>query len=433
MPATFAEKVIARHAGREEVVAGELVGIKVDLVISDELSFPQVIEEFSALGAEELFDRSRIVVVADHETPARTLIAANSMKKTRAFAEAYGIEHLLDLGQAGIMHVVVPELGLVAPGEVVMGYDSHLLTAGALGAFAVGVGATDTAVAMAFGEMWVRVPASVQITIEGMPDPWSSAKDVALSIGRDLGQAGCLYKAIEFGGPYVSQLGMDGRFTLTNMAIELGAKSAAIECDATTEEYLSGRQPRSYSALWADPEARYETQLTFDVEGLTPRVSLPDAPDRGVPVEEAAGDPIDQVFIGSCTNGRLSDLRTAAEVIGKRKVNRGTRLIVVPGSPEVLQGALREGLVEVFVGAGGVVMPPGCGPCAGLHFGVLGDDEVCLSTSSRNFPGRMGGGKVYLSGPAVAASSAIAGRITSPTDIGDAGQLPRSSKPAAHK
>ena len=246
MAATFAEKVIARHAGREEVTAGELVGIKADLVISDELSFPQVIEEFEALGAKEVFDRSRIIVIADHETPARTLLAANSMKKTRAFAADYGIEHLLDLGEAGIMHVVVPELGLIAPGEVMMGYDSHLLTAGALGAFAVGVGATDTAVAMAFGEMWVRVPASVEITIEGVPDPWSSAKDVALSIGRDLGQAGCLYKAIEFTGPYVRQLAMDGRFTLTNMAIELKQKSAAIACDATTEAYLAPRQPRPY-------------------------------------------------------------------------------------------------------------------------------------------------------------------------------------------
>ncbi|MGZ3415844.1 MAG: 3-isopropylmalate dehydratase large subunit, partial [Isosphaeraceae bacterium] len=333
MPATFAEKVIARHAGREAVAAGELIGIKVDLVISDELSFPQVIEEFGALGADRVFDPSRIVVVADHETPARTLLAANSMKKTRMFAETYGIEHLLDLGEAGIMHVVVPELGLIAPGEVMMGYDSHLLTAGALGAFAVGVGATDTAVAMAFGEMWVRVPASVQIEVEGTPDPWSGAKDVALSIGHDLGQAACLYKAIEFGGPYVRGLGMDGRFTLANMAIELGAKSAAIKFDATTEEYLTPRNPRSYSPVWADSGANYESRLTFDVEGLTPRVSLPDAPDRGVPVEEAAGQPVDQVFLGSCTNGRLSDLRIAAEVIGKHKVKRGTRLIVVPGSP----------------------------------------------------------------------------------------------------
>ena len=306
MPATFAEKAIARHAGKEKVAPGELVGIKVDLVVSDELSFPQVIDEFNALGADRVFDRSRIVVVADHETPARTLLAANSMKRTRAFAETHGIEHLLDLGEAGIMHVVVPERGLIAPGEVMMGYDSHMLTAGALGAFAVGVGATDTAVAMVFGEMWLRVPSTMHIGIEGAPDSWSSAKDVALSIGADLGQAGCLYKALEFGGPYVRQLGMDGRFTLTNMAIELGAKSAAIACDATTEEYLSGRQTRPFAAVWADPEADYEARLTFNVDGLTPRVSLPDAPDRGVPVEEATGQPVDQVYIGSCTNGRLA-------------------------------------------------------------------------------------------------------------------------------
>jgi 3-isopropylmalate/(R)-2-methylmalate dehydratase large subunit len=414
---TFAEKVIARHAGRTSVAPGELVGVGVDLVVSDELSFPEVMSEFEALGAKRLFDGSRIAIVADHETPARTVLAANNMKRTRKFADRYGVGQLFDAGTAGIIHVLIPETGLIAPGEIMMGYDSHVLTAGALAAFAVGVGATDTAVAMAFGEMWLRVPESVQVTIEGTPDPWAGPKDVSLQIGRELGQSGCLYQAIEYGGSYVVGLNMDGRLTLTNMAIEIGAKSAAINCDQTTVDYMDKRLDRPYSALWADPDAHYAAAYAFDVTGLQPMVSLPDGPDRGVPVAVAAGQPVDQVFIGSCTNGRLSDLRVAAEVLRGRRVNKRTRLLVVPGSPEVLRAAVAEGLVAQFLEAGAVIAPPGCGPCAGLHLGVLADGEVCVATSSRNFPGRMGGGSVYLAGPAVAASTAVAGEIAAPSDL----------------
>ena len=299
-----------------------------------------------------------------------------------------------------------------------MGYDSHVLTAGAIGALAVGVGAMDAAVAMAFGEMWLRVPKTIRISVEGTPGPWVTPKDVALAICADLGQSGCLYQAIEYDGPYVSGLDVDGRLTLANMAIEMGAKSVAMECDATVEEYLASRLNRPYDAVWADEDAGYSRHDFFDITDLTPRVARPGAPDRGVSVDEVAGTHLDQVFIGSCTNGRLTDLRLAADVLRGHKVHKGTRLIVVPGSPRVLRAAVAEGIATDLLDAGATIAPPGCGPCAGLHLGVLADGEVCLATSSRNFPGRMGGGEVFLSGPAVAASSAIAGEIARPQDVG---------------
>lgn len=428
--ATFAEKAIAAHAGQALVEPGMLVGAHVDLVVSDELSFPGVLEEFHALGATRIFDPARVIVVADHETPARNLLAATSMRDTRRFADEHGIR-VLDAGRAGIMHVVLPELGLVAPGELVMGYDSHVLTAGALGALGIGVGATDAAVAMAFGEMWLRVPESVRILIEGTPDEWARPMDVGLAMLRELGQAGCLYQAVEYGGTYPTSLGMDGRFTLANIAIELGAKSAACKPDDVTRTYLESRRSGPYETPWADAGATYAAVHEFDVDGLGPLVALPDAPDRAVPIDEVAGRPLDQIFIGTCTNGRLSDLRAAAAVLKGRTVHERTRLIVIPGSPEVYLGALREGLIEIFAEAGAVVGPPGCGPCAGLHLGVLADGEVGLATSSRNFPGRMGGraSKLYLASPVVAAASAVAGAFASPREV--VGDAPEAASVAA--
>ena len=414
MSHTFVEKVIAGHCTAGEVSPGSIVGVSVDLVVCDELGFPEVVRDFSELGADRVFDPDRVAIMADHEAPARSLLAAESMKRTREFVARHGISHLYDGGSAGIIHVLVPELGLIAPGELMTGYDSHVLTAGAIGALAVGVGAMDAAVAMAFGEMWLRVPETVRISIAGAPGPWVTPKDVALAICADLGQAGCLYQAIEYDGPYVSRLDVDGRLTLANMAIEMGAKSAAMACDATVQEHMRSRLDRPYVALWADEDAGYARHHTFDIADVTPRVARPGAPDRAVPVNEVAGTHVDQVFIGSCTNGRLSDLRLAADVLRGNKVHRGTRLIVVPGSPGVLRAAVAEGIVGDLLDAGATIAPPGCGPCAGLHLGVLADGEVCLATSSRNFPGRMGGGDVFLAGPAVAASSAIAGEIAGP-------------------
>ena len=418
-PATFAQKVLAARAGRTEVDVGEIVGTRVDLVVSDELSFPEVVEQFHELGAREVFDGERVCVIADHENPARSVEAANRMVTTRAFCEAQGIRHLVDVGQAGVMHLVLTEHGLAAPGELVLGYDSHMLTAGGVGALSIGVGAADTAVALAFGETWLRVPETVRITLEGSPGAWVGPKDVALWFCQRLGQEACVYQVVEFDGPYVESLDMDGRFTLANMAIEIGAKSAAVRPDETTREYADARVARAWEPVWSDPDAELAAHHTFEVGSLGPLVSLPDAPDRAVSIEEAAGDHVDQVFIGTCTNGRLSDLREAAAVLRGRQVHPGTRLIVVPGSPTVFRAALAEGLIETFLEAGAVVGPAGCGPCAGLHMGVMTEGEVGIATSSRNFPGRMGArsSRLYIAGPAVAAASAIAGRVAAPADV----------------
>jgi len=417
MSHTFVEKVIANHCSSGRVSAGEIVGVSVDFIVCDELGFPEVVQDFNELGSDRVFDPDRIAIVADHEAPARSLQAAESMKRTREFVRKHQITHLYDGGTAGIMHVLVPELGLIAPGELMAGYDSHVLTSGAIGALAVGVGAMDAAVAMAFGEMWLRVPETTKISIEGKAGPWVTSKDVSLAIAADLGQSGCLYQAIEYEGSYVSELDVEARLTLTNMAIEIGAKSAAIECDATLEKYLAPRLERPYTPVWSDVGANYAQQHTFDISDLTPRVCRPGAPDQAVAVDQVAGTHLDQVFIGSCTNGRLSDLRLAADVLRGKKVHSGTRLIVVPGSPGVMRAAVAEGIVGDLLDAGATIAPPGCGPCAGLHLGVLAAEEVCLATSSRNFPGRMGAGDVFLASPAVAASSAIAGEIAGPGDV----------------
>lgn len=419
LAATFAEKVIAEHAGRQRVEPGEIVGARVDLVVCDELSFPDVITEFERLGAERVFDGGRVLVVADHETPAPSIEAANRMVETRRFCASQAITNLLDAGTAGIMHVVIPERGLAAPGELICGYDSHMLTAGGLGALGVGVGATDTAVALAFGEIWLRVPESVQVRLRGVPSRWAAPKDVALWVCSTLGQDACLYRSLEWTGPYVERLELEGRLTLANMSIEVGSKTAAVEPDRAVEAYARARARRNFEPLWSDEGAEFAHVHELDVEGLGPLVALPHSPERSVPVAEAAGARLDQVFIGTCTNGRLGDLRAAAEVLHGRQVHPATRLLVFPGSPDVYQAALAEGLIETLAEAGALVGPAGCGPCAGIHLGLLADGEVGLATSSRNFPGRMGGGlsELYLSGPAVAAASAVAGCIASPDDV----------------
>ena len=418
---TFAEKVIARHAARRRVRAGEIVGAAVDLVVSEEMSFPEVIAEFQKLGAEAVFDPERVLVVADHETPARSIEAANRMSETRAFCREQSVPHLLDAGEAGVMHVVIPERGFALPGELIAGYDSHMLTAGALGALAVGVGATDTAVALALGEIWVRVPETTRLHVEGTPGDWAAPKDVALRICGELGQDACLYQSVEWVGPYVDGLDVDARQTLTNMSIEIGAKTAAVRPDATTDAYLRSRASRSYDAVWTDDDAEIAAIYEFDVSGLGPMVALPHSPEQSVPVEKVAGRPIQQVFIGTCTNGRLDDLRVAASVLQGKKVNPGTRLLVFPGSPEVFKAALAEDIVTTLAEAGALIGPAGCGPCAGIHMGLLADGEVGIATSSRNFLGRMGShlSELYLAGPAVAAASAVAGCIASPDGVAE--------------
>ncbi|MGI9658640.1 MAG: 3-isopropylmalate dehydratase large subunit, partial [Gaiellaceae bacterium] len=413
------QKVIAARAGRAEVEVGEIVGTRVDLVVSDELSFPEVVEQFRELGASEVFDSDRVCVIADHENPARSVEAANRMVTTRGFCDEQRIRHLVDVGEAGVMHLVLAEHGLAAPGELVLGYDSHMLTAGGVGALSIGVGAADTAVALAFGETWLRVPETVRITIDGSPAAWVGPKDVGLWLCQQLGQEACVYQVVEFDGSYVDQLDMDGRFTLANMAIEIGAKSAAVRPDETTRAYVDARVERAWDPVWSDADAELAAHRSYEIGAIVPLVSLPDAPDQAVPIEQAGDEQVDQVFIGTCTNGRLSDLREAAAVLRGRTVHSNTRLIVVPGSPTVFRDALAEGLIETFLEAGAVVGPAGCGPCAGLHMGVMSEGEVGIATSSRNFPGRMGprSSRLYIAGPAVAAASAVAGRVASPADV----------------
>ena len=415
------EQIIAAHAGRDVVKPGEIVGVRLDLLVSDELSFPDVIAGFDDLGARAVFDPDRIIVVADHETPAPSVASAERMRSVRLFAEMHGIHRVLDAGRAGVMHVVLPELGLAQPGGLIAGYDSHMLTAGGVACAGIGIGATDAAVALAFGEMWMRVPETVRIRLDGKARGWVSAKDIMLAVCADLGQTACRYRSVEYHGSFVEECSVDARQTIANMSIELGAKTALVVPDRVTAAYVSqvaAPFPAPTTPVF-DVAATVEAEYVFDVGEVQLTVALPGGPDRGVPIGDVDAVPIDQVFIGSCTNGRIEDLRVAAQVIAGRSVRSGTRLLVVPGSPAVLRQALAEGLIDVFVDAGAVVMPPGCGPCAGLHQGVLADGERALATSSRNFPGRMGapGSEVYLSGPAVAAATAVAGTLTDPAEV----------------
>jgi 3-isopropylmalate/(R)-2-methylmalate dehydratase large subunit len=415
------EQIAAAHAGREHVQPGEIVGVRIDALISDELSFPDVIAAFEELGAERVFDPDRVLVVADHETPAPHIASAERMRQVRRFADAHGIDGVLDAGRAGIMHVVLAEHGYARPGGLIAGYDSHMLTAGALGCAGLGIGATDAAVALAFGEIWLRVPETIRIRIDGSVQGWTSAKDVALTICRFLGQSACRYRSVELVGDFIEQASVADRFTLANMAIELGAKTALVPADAAVQAIVdaAGAERYASAAPIPDPAAAVEAEYSFDADLAVPTVALPGGPDRGVSIDEAGDVAIDQVFIGSCTNGRIEDLRIAAGVLRGRAVHPRTRLLIVPGSPAVLRQALAEGLVADFVDAGAVVMPPGCGPCAGLHQGVLAGGERALATSSRNFPGRMGAidSEVLLAGPAVAAATAVAGRVAHPSDV----------------
>ena len=418
---TMVEQIIAAHAGRSHVSPGEIVGVELDLLVSDELSFPDVMHEFEALGATTVFDPDRILIVADHETPAPSVASAERMRSVRAFADQHQLSRLLDAGRAGVMHVVIPEAGLACPGGLIAGYDSHMLTAGALTCAGIGIGATDAAVAMAFGELWVRVPETVRIRIEGEPQGWVSAKDISLSICSTIGQSACRYRSVELYGSYIDSARIDARLTITNMAIELGAKVALIATDATTEAYLTQVGPelpaRTRPELIAN--ASIEQEHLFDASAVRLTVAVPGGPDRGIPVQDVPAVAIDQVFIGSCTNGRIDDLRVAAAVLNGRKVHPRTRLLIVPGSQGVFRQALAEGLIAQFADAGAVIIPPGCGPCAGLHMGVLAAGERALATSSRNFPGRMGalGSEVYLAGPAIAAATAVAGTVADPADV----------------
>lgn len=416
---TLAEQILAAHAGLEEVHPGQFVEVAVDLVLSNDITAPLAIREFEKLGTTRVFDPARVVIVADHFTPNKDIPAAEQCRVMREFARRHGLPYYFDVGCMGIEHVLLPEQGLVGPGDVVVGADSHTCTYGALGAFATGMGSTDIAVAMATGRIWMRVPETIRIIYHGALQPWVGGKDLILHTIGQIGVDGARYQALEFSGPAVDALDMAGRFTMANMAIEAGAKAGLFAVDGVTRAYVDARARRPYRVYRADADAVYDRVIEIDAGRIEPQVAFPHLPENARPVRQAGDVPIDQAVIGSCTNGRLEDLRLAAGVLRGRRVHPHVRCIVIPGSQQVYLEALREGLVETFIAAGAAVSTPTCGPCLGGHMGVLAAGERAVSTTNRNFRGRMGHPEsmVYLAGPAVAAASAVAGRLAHPEDI----------------
>lgn len=418
---TMIEKILARGAGLEQVNPGQLINVKVDLALGNDITAPVAIKEFLRLGLDRVFDPEKIVLVPDHFTPNRDIAAAEQARQLRSFAEKYGIVHYYEVGRMGVEHALLPEQGLVWPGAIIIGADSHTCTYGALGAFATGVGSTDLAAAMALGEAWFKVPSTIKFEYQGKLPPWVGGKDLILhTIGR-IGVDGARYCAMEFGGEAVAQLSMDGRMTMTNMAIEAGGKCGYMEPDQKTLEYLKGRVKREFELYYSDEDARYEKIYRFEVSDLEPQVAFPPSPDNVHPVREAAGIQLDQVVIGSCTNGRLEDLQVAAALLKGRQVHPRVRLLVIPATQQIYREALKQGLLEIFVEAGAAVCTPTCGPCLGGHMGILARGEKALATTNRNFVGRMGHpeSEVYLCGPAVAAASAVAGTIVDPREVLD--------------
>ncbi|MBI2844566.1 MAG: 3-isopropylmalate dehydratase large subunit [Armatimonadetes bacterium] len=419
MGQTITQKILAAHCGRAEVEPGELINAKIDLALGNDITAPIAIEEFEKIGAADVFDRTKIALVPDHSTPNKDIKSAQLVKRMREFARKHDIVNFFEIGQMGIEHTLIPDKGLVAPGDLVIGADSHTCTYGAVGAFSSGVGSTDLAAAMALGEVWLKVPEAIKFVYFGKLQKWVSGKDLILhTIGR-IGVDGALYSTMEFAGETIRELPIAGRFTMCNMAIEAGGKNGIMEPDEKTLEYVKQRAMRPCRVYESDPDAVYKEVIEIDCRELDPQVSFPHLPENAKPISQVGEIRIDQAVIGSCTNGRIEDLREAASVLRGRKVHRDVRLIIIPGTQEIYLQAVREGLAEDFVRAGAAFSTPTCGPCLGGHMGVLADGERAVATTNRNFVGRMGHVKseVYLSNPAVAAASAVLGRIASPEEL----------------
>lgn len=419
MANTITEKIIAAHAGLDAVSPGQLVNVRVDLALANDVTAPLAIQAFRAMGAPRVFDRDKVVLTPDHFTPNKDINAAEQCAFVRRFALEQELTNYFEVGEVGIEHVLLPEQGLVLPGDLVVGADSHTCTYGALGAFATGMGSTDLAGAMALGETWLKVPPTMLFSFKGELPPWIGGKDLILRAIGTIGVDGALYRAMEFTGPAIDDLSMDGRFTMANMAIEAGGKNGIFHVDGKTLSYIEGRSTRKPVVFASDAGADYHEVVEFDVSGMEPQVAMPHLPSNVRPVSQVGKVELDQVVIGSCTNGREEDLGVAAGLLKGRTVRKGLRCIILPGTREVLLHALEQGWVETFLRAGAVVSPPTCGPCLGGHMGILAKGERALATTNRNFIGRMGhtGSEVYLAGPAVAAASAVAGRIIAPGDI----------------
>lgn len=420
MPQTLAQKILQAHTDEVVEQDGQIVQCRVSLVLANDITGPLAIKSFKGMGAEKVFDKDRIALVMDHFTPQKDIDSANQVMVTRKFAQEQNITHYYEGGDCGVEHTLLPEQGLVGPGDVVIGADSHTCTYGGIGAFATGMGSTDIAAAMALGETWFKVPPTIRVNIDGQMPKWLRGKDLMLMLIGAIGVDGALYKALEFGGSVVEDLSVEGRLCMANMAIEAGGKVGLFEVDAKTRAYCAEhKRPGLTQDLAADPGAVYERVVNIDVTGKEPVVACPHLPSNVKPVSAVRDTPIQQVVIGSCTNGRISDMRDAAEVLRGRKVAKHLRCIVLPSTPTVWKQCLKEGLIEIFMESGCVVGPCTCGPCLGGHMGILGDGERAVATTNRNFKGRMGSlsSEVYLASPIVAAASAIAGCVAGPDQL----------------
>ena len=419
MGMTMTQKILAAHAGLESVKAGQLIEANLDLVLGNDVTTPVAVTEFNKIGIDKVFDKEKVAIVPDHFTPNKDIKSAEHCKYIREFAHDKDVKNYFEVGQMGIEHCLIPETGLAVPGDVIIGADSHTCTYGALGAFSTGVGSTDMAVGMARGVAWFKVPSALKFVLKNKPAKWVSGKDIILHIIGMIGVDGALYKSMEFAGDGLQYLSMDDRFTIANMAIECGAKNGIFPVDDITLEYVKGRSERPYEVYEADENAEYDSVVTIDPSTLAPTVACPHLPENTKTVDELSDVKIDQVVIGSCTNGRIEDMRTAASIIKGKKIADGVRCIVIPATQSVYLQCIKEGIAEAFVEAGAIVSTPTCGPCLGGHMGILAAGEVAVSTSNRNFVGRMGhvDSKIYLASPAVAAASAIKGYIADPREI----------------
>ncbi len=419
MGMTMVEKIIAAHTEYDTVKPGQIVNARVDMVLGNDVTTPVAIKEFNKIGVDKVFDKDKVAIVPDHFTPNKDIKSAEHAKMIREFARKYEITNYFEIGQMGIEHCLLPEKGLALPGQIIVGADSHTCTYGALNALATGVGSTDIAAAMATGYLWFRVPETIKFVYSGELNPWVSGKDLILYTIGDIGVDGALYQAMEFTGEVIENLSIDGRMTMSNMAIEAGGKCGLIACDNTTEDYLKDRATREYKSYSGDSDAKYAKVIEYDVSKIEPQVAFPHLPENTHPVSEAGDIKIDQSIIGSCTNGRIEDLRIAAEVLKGNKVHQDVRCIIFPGTQEIYKQAVKEGLVEIFIDAGVAFSTPTCGPCLGGHMGILAKGEKAIATTNRNFVGRMGHpeSEVYLSNPAVAAASAIKGYIAHPEEV----------------
>ena len=416
MGMTMTQKILAAHAGLESVKAGQLIEANLDLVLGNDITTPVGVNEFKKFGTDKVFSKSQIAIVPDHFTPNKDINSAEQVKYIREFAQKMEIENFFEVGEMGIEHCLLPEKGLVVAGDVVIGADSHTCTYGALGAFSTGIGSTDMAAGMATGQCWFKVPAALKFVLKNKPAKWVSGKDIILHIIGMIGVDGALYKSMEFAGDGLDYLSIDDRFTMANMAIEAGGKNGIFPVDDKTVEYLKDHATREWTAYEADEDAEYDEVFEIDLSTLRPTVSFPHLPDNTRTIDNVGDVVLDQVVIGSCTNGRISDLRIARDILKGKKVKKGLRCIVIPGTQKIYLQALEEGIIKDLVEAGAVFSTPTCGPCLGGHMGILAKDEKALSTTNRNFVGRMGHveSEVYLASPAVAAASALTGKITDP-------------------